>query len=135
LSEERKKLCILIVEDDAMLIRAALRALGKNERIELYVADTWQNAWYLFQVRRNELDAVFLDAIVKDGTTEELLQRIRAVSYKGKIISTTNNTDYRREMGPLPEGETDDDPEHARCDEHCSKSEIIPRILAMLEDG
>lgn len=112
---ETKKPTILVIEDDQLVVRGALRQL--RQRFNVLTSKTTKEGWSIFQTHQDSISAIFLDGILEDGNSVELLGLIRKSQFSGKIVSITESSEMRDSMFPS-------DPEKPRCDVHVRKHEF-----------
>jgi two-component system, OmpR family, response regulator CiaR len=118
-----KKLKILIVEDEASIVRGVIRRL-KNH-FDILAASDVKTAWRLFdehQSSESPIEIILLDGLLIGENTLELLRHFRESGFNGKIISITGNSSMHGSMFPA-------DPDRPRCDDHIPKSQIVNYLL------
>lgn len=128
ITEQKPK--FLLVEDDELIVRTVLRTVRQYATV--ITADTVEGAWRAFWQHKNLLQIIFLDGILIDGNTLELLRRIRQAKFQGEIVSITSNSQIRDSMVPLVSCPKGVNASSHGCDTHITKSEIVSHIIAHL---
>lgn len=127
---EQQPVKFLLVEDDELIVRAVLRQIRPYATV--FTADTVNQAWTIFQLHQHTLEVIYLDGILGDKNTLNLLARIRTSGYQKRIVSITTHTNMRDLMMPEPVATDESGEPLPRCDEHIPKNNIIGHMIASL---
>jgi response regulator of citrate/malate metabolism len=119
-----KKPIILIVEDDAIVVRSAKRLIQAHGRFDVMSADTNETAKSCFLEHTQHIVAIFLDGHLGTSTSLEFLALIREMGFKGKVVCITGDSQMRDSMIPS-------DSEKPTCDEYVAKQRIAEYALSL----
>ncbi len=84
------KKVVLIVEDALTLQELYKTILEKNGAIVLQ-ATTNEEALVCFLENKTVIDSIIIDGNLPDGTTEELIRRMRKDGFEGKMIANSGD--------------------------------------------
>jgi DNA-binding response OmpR family regulator len=92
---DRKKLCVLVVEDSALLREIFRKAL--RGQYAVYAASGAKEGWMLYQDKRP--DIVFVDIGLPDGSGHDLTRKIKEATPSAYIVmATANDTIEEKEI-------------------------------------
>ncbi|MCP4502229.1 MAG: response regulator [Deltaproteobacteria bacterium] len=94
-SSSSKKLCVLVIDDDALVRRTLFAMLKALDTMALF-ADGGAAGLLLFQEHREEIDAVVLDFVMPEMTGDEVLVQLKTLSPSIPVLMISGNVDLAK---------------------------------------
>ncbi|MDA3811300.1 MAG: ATP-binding protein, partial [Spirochaetaceae bacterium] len=89
--------CILFLEDDEMIREITLTNL-EEKNFTVFSAESIKTALELFQLHREEIDIVFSDVVLPDGSGLDFVDRITLLKENMKIILASGYTNEKSHL-------------------------------------